>query len=148
MLITKNGFINLQRKLEIKNKERKELISRREEYSSMMGDQSENSDYNSLLEEISYAEKQVAILENQIADSVMVEYIPSKDIIKFGATVELENVSDSKDIIKYQIVGTYEVDVSAGKISNVSPVGSSLLGKGVDDEIDIGEKTYFIKEIF
>lgn len=148
MLITRDGFINLQNKLDLKNKERKELISKREDYSSMMGDQSENSDYNALLEEISYVEKQVAVLENQIADSIIVEYIPSKDIIKFGATVELENVSDSNDVLKYQIVGTYEIDVPAGKISNVSPVGSSLIGKGVDDEIDIGEKTYFIKEIF
>lgn len=148
MLITRDGFINLQNKLDLKNKERKELISKIEDYSSMMGDQSENSDYNALLEEISYVEKQVAVLENQIADSIIVEYIPSKDIIKFGATVELENVSDSNDVLKYQIVGTYEIDVPAGKISNVSPVGSSLIGKGVDDEIDIGEKTYFIKEIF
>lgn len=148
MLITKDGFINLQNKLDLKNEERKELISKREELSLMLGDQSENSDYVALLEEINYIEKQVTVLENQIADSIIAEYIPSKDIIKFGARVQLENVSDSTDIREYQIVGTYEIDVPAGKISNVSPVGSSLLGKGVDDEIDIGEKTYFIKEIF
>ena len=37
----------------------------------------------------------------------------------------------------YTIVGSAEADPKAGRVSNESPVGNALLGKGVGDEAQV-----------
>ena len=51
----------------------------------------------------------------------------------------------------YQVVGAYETDVKAGRISYNSPLGRALIGKSVGDDIEVhtpsGEKYYEIKKV-
>ena len=39
--------------------------------------------------------------------------------------------------LEYTITGSAEADPSQGKISNVSPIGKSLLGKRVDEVTEV-----------
>jgi transcription elongation factor GreB len=69
--------------------------------------------------------------------------------IQFGATVK---VCDEEGLTRiYSIVGVDEVDTDRGRISWQSPIGKSLLGKEVGDEVVIrvpsGEKTFEVVEI-
>ena len=68
----------------------------------------------------------------------------------FGATVTLGEVGKKKQIV-YQIVGTEEADVESGKISISSPLARALLGKKVDDSVEVyspgGSKEYEVENI-
>jgi transcription elongation factor GreA len=54
---------------------------------------------------------------------------------------------------KYQIVGPYEADAKMGRISYNSPLGKALIGRKVDDEIEVtvprvpGDKFYLVQKI-
>ena len=52
----------------------------------------------------------------------------------FGATVKLYNLQTETEIT-YKIVGEDEADLKIGKISYMSPIGKSLIGKSVDDSV-------------
>ena len=53
--------------------------------------------------------------------------------------------------VKYQIVGQAEADAKVGKISYNSPLGRALIGRKVDDEIEVtvpaGDKYYLVTKI-
>ena len=60
----------------------------------------------------------------------------SKDIVTIGATIELEDM-EFGDKETYTVVGTTEADPTVNKISNESPVGSAILGKGVGEIVTV-----------
>jgi transcription elongation factor GreA len=54
----------------------------------------------------------------------------------FGANVELKNrVKDQQ--VTYRLVGPYESDPEAGRISITSPLGKSLIGKEEGDVVTL-----------
>ena len=71
--------------------------------------------------------------------------------VGFGAHVEVENL-DNGHCSMYQIVGPYESDALRGRISIDSPMGRSLLGRRVGEEITVyapgGARSYRILAIF
>jgi len=71
--------------------------------------------------------------------------------VGFGAHVEVENI-DNGDCSMYQIVGPYEADALNGQISVDSPMGRSLLGRRIGEEITVyapgGARSYRILAIF
>ena len=73
----------------------------------------------------------------------------SGDKVVFGATVTLLDEDDKP--IKYQIVGQTEADASKGRISYNSPIARALIGKQVEDEIEVtvpsGDKFYLVEKI-
>ena len=73
----------------------------------------------------------------------------SGDRIVFGATVTLADEDDKP--VTYQIVGQAEADAKDGKISYNSPLGRALIGRRVDDEVEVtvpaGDKYYLVKKI-
>ena len=60
-------------------------------------------------------------------------------------------IADLENKIVYQIVGTEEADVENGKISISSPLARALLGKKVDDNVEVyspgGSKEYEVENI-
>ncbi|HOP23033.1 MAG TPA: GreA/GreB family elongation factor, partial [Gammaproteobacteria bacterium] len=58
---------------------------------------------------------------------------------------------DDENIVKYQIVGDVEADIDHGQISISSPIARALIGKEVDDEIEVqtpgGIKTYYLVSV-
>lgn len=61
---------------------------------------------------------------------------PDSDVVRFGMTVELENLDDGSTR-RWTIVGEDETDPSRGKISHVAPVSILLFGKPVGDVVKI-----------
>ena len=53
----------------------------------------------------------------------------------FGATVTMLDENDKP--VKYQIVGQTEADASTARISYNSPLGRALIGRKVDDEVEV-----------
>jgi transcription elongation factor GreA len=71
--------------------------------------------------------------------------------VGFGAHVKIENLDNGRCSM-YQIVGPYESDALGGRISIDSPMGRSLLGRRVGEEITVyapgGVRSYRIRAIF
>jgi transcription elongation factor GreB len=115
-----------------------------------LGDRSENADYIYGKKRLREIDSRVRFLTKRLEEITVVDQVPEdREKVFFGAWVTLED--EEGVVISYRIVGPDEFDVKAGLISMDSPVARSLLGRRLDDEIDIrqGEKwqTYFITEI-
>ena len=149
--ITNNGFEKLELELKnLKTIERPSVIKSIAE-AREHGDLSENAEYHAAKEKQSFIEGRIADLENKIsiAEVIKTEKLSSDKII-FGATVTIADIENKKKIV-YQIVGTEEAEVENGKISISSPLAKALLGKKIDDTVEVyspgGSKEYEIEKI-
>tara|TARA_Y100000589_G_scaffold164094_1_gene155962 strand:- start:146 stop:619 length:474 start_codon:yes stop_codon:yes gene_type:complete len=149
--ITNIGFEKLEEELKIlKSTERPTVIKAIAE-AREHGDLSENAEYHAAKEKQSFIEGRIADLENKIsrAEIIITKKLKSNKVI-FGATVTLGEVGKKKQIV-YQIVGTEEADVESGKISISSPLARALLGKKIDDTVEVyspgGSKEYEVENI-
>ena len=149
--ITNIGFEKLEEELKIlKSIERPTVIKSIAE-AREHGDLSENAEYHAAKEKQSFIEGRIADLENKIsrAEVIITKKLKSNKVI-FGATVTLGQVGKKKKLV-YQIVGTEEADVESGKISISSPLARALLGKKIDDSVEVyspgGSKEYEVENI-
>ena len=149
--ITNIGFEKLEEELKIlKSVERPTVIKSIAE-AREHGDLSENAEYHAAKEKQSFIEGRIADLENKIsrAEVIITKKLKSNKVI-FGATVTLGEVGKKKQLV-YQIVGTEEADVESGKISISSPLARALLGKKIDDSVEVyspgGSKEYEVENI-
>jgi len=135
--ITKDGYQKLRSEIEkLKNVERPKIIaqiaSARE-----LGDLRENAEYHSAKDRQGFIEGQISDLEDKLNRAQVVDISKlSGDKVKFGATVTLENLDNSKKV-KYKIVSEFEADIEDGSISSLSPVARALIDKEVGDEVEI-----------
>ena len=136
-LITKPGFEKLKAEIEqLKNIERPKIIqavaTARE-----LGDLKENAEYHTAKDRQGMVEATIANLEDKFARAQIVDIDSlSGNIVRFGATIELENVENGKKF-SYKIVSEYEADIENGLISDTSPVSSALMGRQVGDQVEI-----------
>jgi transcription elongation factor GreA len=115
------------------------------------GDISENAEFVAAKEHQSFVEKKIREIEQKLSNSEIMDHInPSSEKVGFASFVTLENLDNGGEVT-YQIVGPDESDISSGKISIASPLGKSLIGKGVDEEVEVktpgGLKRYSILKI-
>jgi transcription elongation factor GreA len=150
--ITHQGAERLKAELKrLKTVERPKIIEAVAE-AREHGDLKENAEYHAAREQQSFNEGRIAELEGIIstAEIIDVANLNVGDKVVFGATVVLEEDETGKEVT-YQIVGDAEADIEAGRISISSPIARALIGKSVDDEIEVqapgGDKVYFIEEI-
>jgi transcription elongation factor GreA len=114
------------------------------------GDLSENAEYHAAKERQGQVEMSIADLEDKVSRAQIVDPATlSGDRIIFGATVTL--LDDADKPVKYQIVGPYEADAKIGRISYNSPLGKALIGRRVEDEIEVsvpaGDRFYVVEKI-
>lgn len=114
------------------------------------GDLSENAEYHAAKERQGQVEAQIAEIEDKVSRAQIIDPSTlSGDRVIFGATVTLLDEDDKP--IKYQIVGQTEADASKGRISYNSPIGRALIGKQLEEEVEVtvpsGDKFYLIDKI-
>ena len=112
-----------------------------------MGDLSENAAYKVARSKLSSVDRRLRFL-TKILDNAYIMEIDFKGMVDVGCLVTVETKFGEQ---KYQIVNSHESDLANGKISYYSPVGRALIGKKVNDTVEIstpnGKITYKIKEI-
>ena len=114
------------------------------------GDLSENAEYHAAKERQGQVEAMIGDIESKISRAQIIDPTTlSGDKVIFGATVTLLDEDDKP--IKYQIVGQTEADASKGRISYSSPIARAMIGKQVDEEIEVtvpsGDKFYLVEKI-
>lgn len=112
-----------------------------------MGDLSENAAYKVARSKLSSVDRRLRFL-TKILDNAYIMKVDFKGIVDVGCqvTVEINNGEQT-----YQIVNSHESDIANGKISYYSPVGRALIGKRVNDVVEVtspnGKNTYKIRYI-
>jgi transcription elongation factor GreA len=104
------------------------------------------------------ARERQALVEGRIEDlrrklslsEIVVGHQFNTVAVGFGTNVEVENLDNGHRII-YRLVGPYEADAMTGSISIDSPMGRSLLGRRVGEEVTVyapaGIRSYRIRSI-
>ncbi|GGZ01223.1 transcription elongation factor GreA [Novosphingobium colocasiae] len=143
------GYERLLTDLKALREERPRIVDAIEE-ARAHGDLSENAEYHAAKERQGQVEATIADLEDKITRAQIVDPASlSGDKIIFGATVTL--LDDDDKPVRYQIVGPYEADARVGRISYNSPLGKALIGRKVEEEVEVtvpaGDKCYLVQKI-
>jgi len=116
-----------------------------------LGDLKENAEYHAAKEKQSHIEGRIGELQNKSARANVVDIEKlSGTKIFFGATLTLYD--HQKDCsITIQIVGEEEAKESSSKISYSSPLGKSLIGHELGDEVTVkapkGDLVYEVEDV-
>lgn len=132
--MTREGADELQVELENLIADRS-AIAERIRSARELGDLAENAEYQSARADQEKNEARISELEH-ILQNLEIIKSPKGAITKvqLGSTVKLKNNGKTKE---FQIVGTVEADPLEGKISDESPIGRSLMGRKVGEEVEI-----------
>ena len=135
MAITKSGLDQLKGEMnELNNSRRPSTVSRLA-LARSMGDLSENSDYASAKEELSFIDGRISELED-IIKTVKVITPSTSDKVDFGHSVRVKINSNGSEVV-LQIVGEWEANPKDKKISAASPIGQALMGKKIGDKVEV-----------
>ena len=128
VLLTQEGYDNLEKELEYLTTEKRAEIAERIKVALGFGDLSENSEYDEAKNAQAANETKIAELENKLRYAKIIDEseIDTKTV-QVGNTVKVLDL-DFNEEESYTIVGSTEVDLAQNKISNESPIGSALMG--------------------
>ena len=137
VILTQEGYANLEKELEYLKTEKRVEIAERIKVALGFGDLSENSEYDEAKNAQAENEVKIAELENKLRYAKVID---EKDIdtktVQIGNTVKLHDIEFDEEV-EYTIVGSTEVNLAENKISNESPIGRALLGAKKGATVDV-----------
>jgi transcription elongation factor GreA len=116
------------------------------------GDLSENAEYTYAKEKQALIDSRIRDLQDRLASCEIIDVNnrPPSDRIVFGSSVTIEDV-DTSEQKAYRLLGQDEADISQGIISVDSPLGRALIGKEVNDVVEVktpnGLREYEVIEV-
>ena len=135
--ITKEGLAKIEDELhQLETVRRREVADKIHQAKELASTQN-NAEYEDAKNEQAMVEGRIQMLQALIQNAEIIDEAGahrSKQVI-LGSTVKVK-VSDGK-AQEYTIVGPAEADPREGKISNESPVGRALIGKKLNDEVQV-----------
>jgi transcription elongation factor GreA len=144
--MTRPGYDRLRDELDRLKRVDRHAITKAIAEARAHGDLSENAEYHAAREKQSFIEGRIAELEMKVGNAEVIDPPTSGDRITFASTVLLEDESGKE--IRYQIVGSDETDPARGRISILSPLARTLIGKSVGARVTAqlpgGTKTFDI----
>ena len=149
MPMLQEGYDRLTADLKRLKAERPTIVDAIEE-ARAHGDLSENAEYHAAKEQQGQNEATISDIEDKLSRAQIIDPRDlSGDKVVFGATVTL--LDDDEKPVKYQIVGQTEANAKTGRISYNSPLGRALIGRKVDDEVEVsvpaGDRYYVVSKI-
>ena len=140
---TKEGYQKLIDELEFLKVTRRQEVKELLKEARSFGDLSENSEYDEAKNQQAQVEHRIAELEFLIKNGEVVsEENIDKNVVSIGSTVTIK-YEDGREVT-YHIVSSNEVAPLEKKISDLSPIGSALVGHKKGETVTIvtpaGEK--------
>ena len=150
-ILTQEGLLKLQEELEVLKTVRRREVAEKIKIALSFGDLSENSEYDEAKNEQGIIEARISQIENTLMN---VEILDAEslttDEVQIGNKIKIKNL-ESGAVLDLWMVGSKEVDMKVGKISDESPVGIACMGRKVGDTVDAeapaGVTRYEILEI-
>lgn len=135
ILLTQKGYDEIIAELDELTAVKRKEVSAKLKDAIAQGDLSENADYDAAKNEQAELEERITKLENMKRMAKIIDESEIDDkIVGVGLKVVVRNLDTDEDEA-YTIVGSTEADPFEGRISNESPVGATLIGKKVGDEV-------------
>ncbi len=136
-VVTEKTLQKMKEELDyLKNVKRKEMAEN-VGIARSYGDLSENSEYDEAKNEQAKVEAQISELEETLSHiKVISESDIQTDTVSVGVAVTVEYL-DTKKTVEYTIVSSREVDPFKNKISDLSPIGKSMVGTKVGDVVTV-----------
>jgi transcription elongation factor GreA len=136
--LTPEKASELRKELDTLKMQRRKEVAEQLEYAKKLGDLSENAEYHQAREEQAEVEDRIVRLENLLKNAIINELGGSASgLVTIGSTVRLSKAGDTTKSYVYTLVGSEEADMAQGKISNLSPIGSAILGHKEGDSVKV-----------
>ena len=149
--ITPEGFARIRSEYEdLFGTERPKLVETIA-WAAANGDRSENGDYIYGRKRLRELDRRLSHLSRIMKAAKVVDPAaqPSRDQVRFGATVELADEDDNRRVLT--IVGDDESDAASSRIGWNAPLARALVGARIGDErvvhLPSGEKSYEVIRI-
>ncbi len=135
--LTRVGYEKLRVSLERLKTTERHKISKAIGEARLLGDISENAEYDAAKDAQAHNEARIAELEAKLAKVRIIENenIPS-DKIFIGAIVTLKDL-ETDEKVQYMMVSPEESDYEENKLSIFSPVGKGLMGHQEGEQVAI-----------
>lgn len=127
-------FNQLKAELEFLKTIKRSEISKRLEEAKKLGDLTENSEYMEAREAQEQNERRIIELEDLFKRAALIQKTKPTGKVQIGSTIQLKSNGQAQT---YTIVGPPDADPMNGKVSNESPLGSTLLDKKVGDVVEV-----------
>lgn len=125
--LTPEGKVKLESELEWLTNTRRAEVAERIRQAKEEGDLRENAEYDDAKREQGFVEGRIKELEYLLKNAQLITSTGGS-VVSLGSTVTI--VEDGyEEEETYTVVGATEADPKAGRISNESPLGKTLLGK-------------------
>ena len=145
VLLTQEGYDNLEKELEYLKTEKRAEISERIRVALGFGDLSENSEYDEAKNAQASNEIKITELENKLRYARIIDEseIDNK-VVQVGNKVKILDIEYNEEI-EYTIVGSTEVDLAQNRISNESPIGKALIGAKKNQTVEVSAPAGIMK---
>jgi transcription elongation factor GreA len=136
VFLTPEGRAKLEGELKHLREVRRAEVAERIRLSKESTDTDDNAEFEEAKNEQAFVEGRILTVEKMLANAVLIDQNPDlHDAVRLGSSVTV--VDEDGEVEHYTIVGSAEVDPLNGRISNESPVGRALLGKHIDDVVEV-----------
>ena len=102
------------------------------------GDLKENAEYHAAREAQGFCEGRIQDIEAKLSNAQIIDVskLANNGKVIFGTTVTILNL-ETEEEVTYRIVGDDEADIKNNRISVNSPIARGLIGKELDDVVNI-----------
>ena len=137
VVVTREGYRKLEEELDnLRTVVRKE-VAEKIKVARGYGDLSENAEYDAAKEEQGIVEAKIADLEATLKLARIIDDEDlSTDTVSIGMRVTVQEEGED-ETETYDITGSTEADIDAGRISDESPVGAALVGHKAGESVDV-----------
>lgn len=149
--LTKDGLAKIEEELRHLETVRRREVADKIHQAKELASTQNNAEYEDAKNEQAMVEGRIQQLQSLLQNATIIDQDSahkSKSVM-LGSVVKMKN-ADGKSV-EYTIVGPAEADPRDGKISNESPVGRAIIGKKLNDEVQVnapkGVVTYKITKI-
>ncbi len=132
-LLTRAGYDQLTQQLKDLKEKQEHLITQIEDV-AQPDESGEDGLASQLKEELELTNNQIEQIEETLESSEIISDKTSFDSIQVGCKVKIKVSASTKE---FYIVNQLESDPTVNKISDQSPLGKALIGKKINDEIEV-----------
>ncbi len=134
--LTQQGIEDLKKEYHAITKLKRPEVLERLAQARNMGDLSENAEYTAAREELAFIDGRIDELEELLKQVTLISdnHTNNGHTIELGSRVQLK-IDGRKE--EFMVVGEWEADPLAKKISHQSPLGQALIGRTVGEKVEV-----------
>jgi transcription elongation factor GreA len=135
--ITREGLNKIEEELRQLETVRRTEVSEKIKQAKELSSTQNNAEYEDAKNEQAMVEGRIQQLQALIQNAAIIDEdgAHKSKLVMLGSTVKVKSSDGGSH--EYTIVGPAEADPRDGRISNESPVGRALIGKRVNDEVQV-----------